>query len=126
MIGQGVVNFGRFLGPAAAALIMSFWVAALARLDLNVEKIGRILLYAFGSILTFNLGRDITLITLYPFVFGVMLLWWVDRSQPQTHNQSSQNLRPTMSQTGLKTYKALPPYLIRRRRFVALRRSQTR
>jgi hypothetical protein len=126
MIGQGVVNFGRFLGPAAAALIMSFWVAALARLDLNMEKIGRILLYAFGSILTFNLGRDITLITLYPFVFGAMLLWWVDRSQPQTHNQSSQNLQPTMSQTGLKTHKALAPSLIRRRRFVALRRSQTR
>ena len=81
MIGQGVVNFGRLLGPAAAALIMSFWVAILARLDLNVAKVGRILLYPFGLILTFNLGRDITLITLYPFFFGLALLWWADRTR---------------------------------------------
>jgi hypothetical protein len=79
MIGQGVVNFGRILGPMAAALIMSFWVAALARLDLHMQELGRMPLYASGLILTFNLGRDITLITLYPFVFGWIALWLVDR-----------------------------------------------
>ncbi len=30
MIGQGVVNFGRILGPIAAALLMAIWVAVLA------------------------------------------------------------------------------------------------
>lgn len=69
LIGQGVVNFGRILGPAAAALLMSFWVAILARRDLNILKLGYLPLYALGLILTFNLGRDITFITLYPFVF---------------------------------------------------------
>jgi hypothetical protein len=35
------------------------------------------LLFFIGCVLTFNLGRDITLITLYPFVFGyVMLTIW--------------------------------------------------
>lgn len=82
-IGQGVVNFGRFLGPAAAALLMSIWVVWLARLDLNIQALGRLPLYSLGLILTFNLGRDITLITLYPFVFGAMAVWWLDRHQPK-------------------------------------------
>jgi hypothetical protein len=73
MIGQGVVNFGLILGPIAAALLMSIWVAVLARLDLRGD-IGRLLLCTVGLILTFNMGRDITLFVLYPFVFGYMLL----------------------------------------------------
>ena len=32
------------------------------------------LLFFIGLVLAFNLGRDITLITLYPFVFGSVLL----------------------------------------------------
>ncbi len=82
LIGQGVVNFGGILGPAAAALLMSFWVAVMARQDLNIWKLGRLPLYALGLILTFNLGRDITFITLYPFVFLAAGLWWVDRYPP--------------------------------------------
>lgn len=83
-IGQGVVNFGRVLGPAAAALLMSLWVAWLARLDLDIQALGRLPLYSLGLILTFNLGRDITLITLYPFVFGALAVWWFERSRPDT------------------------------------------
>jgi hypothetical protein len=74
MIGQGVVNFGTFFGVLAAALIMAFWVAILARQDLKGEKMGRMLLFFIGLVLTFNLGRDITLITLYPFLFGYLML----------------------------------------------------
>ena len=85
-IGQGVVNFGRILGPAAAAFLMSLWVAFLARLDLNVHSLGRLPLYSLGLILTFNLGRDITLITLYPFVFGSLAVWWLDRHPPKIAN----------------------------------------
>lgn len=78
LIGQGVVNFGRLLGPFAAALLMSLWVAWLARLDLNIQALGRLPLYCLGSILTFNLGRDITLLVIYPFVFGALAVWWLD------------------------------------------------
>ena len=74
MIGQGVVNFGRFFGPIAAALLMGIWAALLARQDLMGDRTGRLLLYFFGIVLTFNLGRDITLITLYPFVFGIIMM----------------------------------------------------
>jgi hypothetical protein len=83
MIGQGVVNFGRIFGPAAAAFLMSLWVATLARLDLTVQGLGRLPLYSLGLILTFNMGRDITLIVLYPFVFGALVVWWLDRHHPQ-------------------------------------------
>jgi hypothetical protein len=74
LIGQGVVNFGTFFGVLAAALIMAFWVAILARQDLKGDKMGRMLLFFIGCVLTFNLGRDITLITLYPFLFGYLML----------------------------------------------------
>jgi hypothetical protein len=77
MIGQGIVNFGPFFGVLAAALLMAIWAAILARQDLKGDKTGRLLLYMLGMVLTFNLGRDITLLTLYPFVFGsVMLFMW--------------------------------------------------
>lgn len=70
MIGQGIVNFGVFLGPMVAAFLMSLWVAILARQDLLGRDPARMLLFSVGMILTFNMGRDITLLVLYPFVFG--------------------------------------------------------
>jgi len=81
MIGQGVVNFGRILGPIAAALLMAIWVAVLARMDLMGNDLGHLLLYAIGLVLTFNMGRDITLLVIYPFVFGWLLLWWYNKSK---------------------------------------------
>jgi hypothetical protein len=79
MIGQGVVNFGRILGPIAAALLMAIWVAVLTRMDLMGNDIGHLLLYAIGLVLTFNMGRDITLLVIYPFAFGWLLLWLNNR-----------------------------------------------
>lgn len=84
LIGQGVVNFGRILGPMAAAFLMSLWVAWLARLDVTVHKLGHLPLYSLGLILTFNMGRDVTLIILYPFVFGILAVWWFGRHHPQS------------------------------------------
>ena len=69
-----MVNFGTFFGVLAAALITALWVAILARQDLKGAKMGRMLLFFIGLVLTFNLGRDITLITLYPFLFGYLML----------------------------------------------------
>ena len=73
MIGQGVANFGRIIGPMCSALLMAIWVSILARLDLRGDP-ARLILCTVGMILTFNMGRDITLFVLYPFVFGYMLL----------------------------------------------------
>lgn len=79
MIGQGVVNFRQVLGPAFAALLMSLWAVLLARLDLRGALFGRLPLFALGFILTFNLGRDITFITLYTFFFGWIIIWCMER-----------------------------------------------
>ncbi len=76
MIGQGVVNFGGFFGPIASAFLMAVWVALLARLDLIGHRIGYLMLYGLGLVLTYNMGRDITLLILYPLVFGWILLNW--------------------------------------------------
>lgn len=82
MIGQGCANFGVFFGPLAAATLMALWVALLARDDfLSHKQPGRLMLYASGLILTFNLGRDITLLVLYPYFFGSALFWFLERQK---------------------------------------------
>lgn len=86
MIGQGVVNFGGLLGPIAAAILMAIWIAVLARQDLMGDDIGHLLLYAIGLVLTYNMGRDITLLILYPFVFGWLLLWWNKRRRKKAES----------------------------------------
>jgi len=86
MIGQGVVNFGGLLGPIAAALLMAIWIAVLARQDLMGDDIGHLLLYAVGLVLTYNMGRDITLLILYPFVFGLLLLNWNKRRRKKAES----------------------------------------
>jgi hypothetical protein len=94
MIGQGVVNFGRFLGPIAAALLMSIWVSVLARQDLMGRDPARLLLYAVGLILTFNMGRDITLLVLYPYVFGWLLVLaknWYDQKDKESQSTSKRS-----------------------------------
>jgi len=82
MIGQGVVNFGLFLGPIFAALLMTLWVALLARQDLLAEdQPSRFLLFALGIILTFNMGRDITFIVTYPFFFGYAVVYYFKKNR---------------------------------------------
>jgi hypothetical protein len=88
MIGQGVVNFGPFFGTLAAAALMALWVSVLGRFDLTSSSPERLLLYACGIVLTFNMGRDITLLVIYPFLFGWALLAVVDRySRPMLVNK---------------------------------------
>lgn len=87
MIGQGVVNFGRILGPIAAALIMSYWAAILARQDLLATEPARLFLYTIGLFLTFNMGRDITLLVIYPFCFGYLLLLAAKKWGPKDKGQ---------------------------------------
>jgi len=95
MIGQGVVNFGGFLGPIASAFLMAVWVALLARLDLMGYRVGYLMLYGLGLVLTYNMGRDITLLILYPLIFGWILLNWyykkkgdVQPVEGEMHSQS--------------------------------------
>jgi hypothetical protein len=91
LIGQGVCNFGTILGPPFAALLMSVWTALLARLDLRGGKLGNLGLYLLGMVETFNLGRDITFIALYPVIFGFIVVWVLrrqERIEPQLRKKT--------------------------------------
>lgn len=80
LIGGGLLNFGRFLGPIAPAFLMALWTGVLARWWLQRASFLRCLLFLIGLGLTFNLGRDITLLVLWPIVFGYLIVrvveWW--------------------------------------------------
>jgi hypothetical protein len=70
MIGGGVLNFGQFFGPVAAAMIIALWTALLIRWWQQRNSLPRLVLFMLGAGLTFNLGRDITLLVLWPVVFA--------------------------------------------------------
>jgi len=116
LIGQGVVNFGQVLGPAFAALLMSLWVAVLARLDLQIQELGRLPLYSLGLIMTFNLGRDITLITLYPFLFGAGAIWWYNRNRRKASDQPKASAQSAAPMPNLKAQATAKPLFASRNR----------
>lgn len=72
MIGGGVLNFGHILGPVAAGTLMAFWTALLIRWWEQRKSLLRLALFMLGAGLTFNLGRDITLLVLWPVVFAYL------------------------------------------------------
>lgn len=71
VIGQGIANFGPFFGAAFVGFAMACWANLLSRF-LQQGSLPRLLLFVLGLGLTINLGRDITLLTLFPFIFGYL------------------------------------------------------
>jgi hypothetical protein len=82
-IGQGLVNFGPVLGVLSTALLMSFWTGVLAKLWTQRYSILRAALFLVGLGLTFNLGRDITLLVLWPFVFAYIGARVIEKFYPE-------------------------------------------
>lgn len=70
MIGGGVLNFGRILGPVAAGMLLAIWTGLLIRWWEQRQSLLRLVLFMLGAGLTFNLGRDITLLVLWPAIFA--------------------------------------------------------
>lgn len=88
MIGQGVANFGPLFGVLATALLMALWTRILAGLWLRRFELVRFLLFAVGCGLTFNMGRDITLLVLWPFVFGYIGVVLLEKFKPGSHRET--------------------------------------
>jgi hypothetical protein len=83
LIGQGILEFGPFLGPIASAILMALWVALLTRWWYQRASNLRLILFLVGMGVTFNLGRDITLLVLWPVIFGYLTVRIAERfSQP--------------------------------------------
>src|SRR5438046_4079830 len=70
MIGGGVLNFGQIFGPVAAGILMALWTGLLIRWWEQRKSLLRLVLFMLGAGLTFNLGRDITLLVLWTVVFS--------------------------------------------------------
>jgi oligosaccharide repeat unit polymerase len=111
MIGGGVLNFGPFFGPLAAGIIMALWTALLIRWWEQRNSLLRLALFMLGAGLTFNLGRDITLLVLWPVVFAycfvrLIEIWTAKHSRavPQVTTQTpaftSANLQPAGASSG--------------------------
>jgi hypothetical protein len=84
IIGQGVLNFGPFIGPIFASFLFSVYGAILYRWWCQRESLLRFALFLVGVGAIFNLGRDFTLLVLWPVVFGYILvrIWeWFGREK---------------------------------------------
>src|SRR5881397_4381850 len=95
MIGGGVLNFGQILGPVAAGILMALWIGLLIRWWEQRKSLLRLVLFMLGVGLTFNLGRDITMLVLWPVIFAYCFvrlteLWATSRSRaaPQITTQA--------------------------------------
>lgn len=74
MIGGGVLNFGQILGPVAAGILMALWVGLLIRWWEQRKSILRLVLFMLGAAVTFNLGRDISILVLWPVIFAYLFV----------------------------------------------------
>ena len=70
MIGGGVLNFGQIFGPVAVGILMALWTGLLVRWWEQRKSLLRLVLFMLGAGLTFNLGRDITMLVLWPAIFA--------------------------------------------------------
>jgi len=107
MIGGGVLNFGQILGPVAAGILMALWTGLLIRWWQQRKSLLRLVLFMLGLGLTFNLGRDISMLVLWPVIFAYFFvrlaeIWATKRFQqpPQLATIAPANAVPMRVVTG--------------------------
>jgi MFS family permease len=107
MIGGGVLNFGQILGPVAAGILMALWTGLLIRWWEQRKSLLRLVLFMLGVGLTFNLGRDISMLVLWPVIFAYFFvrlaeIWATKRFQqpPQLATIAPANAVPMRVVTG--------------------------
>ena len=110
MIGGGVLNFGKIFGPVAAGMLMALWTGLLIRWWEQRQSLLRLVLFMLGAGLTFNLGRDISLLVLWPVVFAYCFVrlaeFWAARRVPHLPQLASfapANVRPVQVPAGRLT-----------------------
>lgn len=99
IVGQGVQNFGMLAGPLAPAFILSLMIAWICNLPLKGDPFLRACLVIFFMALIPNLGRDLTLMTLWPAIiatFGVMFIEKKSGSSPRRQPARAGAGRQTM------------------------------
>jgi hypothetical protein len=107
VVGQGVLNFGIWLGPAFAGALMAIWVGILTRLRYQGGA-ARTGLFLVGLGLTFNLGRDISLLVLFPFVFGYIAILILE-TRDRRRQRQSERAKKILSMTHSREFSGRPP-----------------
>ncbi|NEQ84755.1 MAG: hypothetical protein F6K26_32785 [Moorea sp. SIO2I5] len=79
LIGQGFYNFGPIFGPMGAAILMAAWASFMGRLWAQQFSTLRLGLFLICLGLTFNLGREFTLLVLWPALFGYVFVLMLER-----------------------------------------------
>ncbi|NEO36159.1 MAG: hypothetical protein F6J90_07400 [Moorea sp. SIOASIH] len=79
LIGQGFFNFGPIFGPMGAAILMASWASFMGRLWAQQFSTLRLGLFLICLGLTFNLGREFTLLVLWPALFGYLFVLMLER-----------------------------------------------
>jgi hypothetical protein len=64
------LSFGQIFGPVAAGILIALWAGLLVGWWEQRQSLLRLMLFMFGTALTFNLGRDISLLVLWPIIFA--------------------------------------------------------
>lgn len=79
-IGQGVTNFGPWIGPIAPAIILGYLCRWACAFPLQGNRFLRVLLIIFCMALLPNLGRDISLLVAWPAVFGYLGVMFYEKN----------------------------------------------
>ena len=79
MIGGGVLNFGQIFRPVVAGILMALWAGLLIRWWKQRKSLLRLVLFMLGAGLTFDLGRDIGLLVLWPVIFAYFFVRLAER-----------------------------------------------
>ena len=74
VIGQGIIEFGPFIGCIFLAFLLAIWSYIISHFWHRRYNILYLTLFLVGLSLTFNCGREITLLVLFPFIFGFIFL----------------------------------------------------
>ncbi len=100
MIGGGVLNFGQIFGPVAAGILMALWTGLLIRWWKQRKSLLRLVLFMLGAGLTFNLGRDISMLVLWPVIFGYCFVRLTERWATRRFGQAPQMITAVPANAG--------------------------
>lgn len=100
MIGGGVLNFGQIFGPIAAGILMALWIGLLIRWWEQRQSLLRLVLFMLGAGLTFNLGRDISMLVLWPVIFGYCFVRLTERLATRRFGQAPQMITALPANAG--------------------------
>ncbi|MFL6500636.1 MAG: hypothetical protein ACJ8LL_07985 [Candidatus Udaeobacter sp.] len=100
MIGGGVLNFGQIFGPITAGILMALWIGLLIRWWEQRKSLLRLVLFMLGAGLTFNLGRDISMLVLWPVIFGYCFVRLTESWAIRRFGQSPQMITAVSTNAG--------------------------